>query len=63
MPEEGKENDTVRDGLFHEFGNILFFEPNENKYHCHTQAIIEDKETGEVLTLHPEFITFKKNGG
>lgn len=58
------QNDVVeitkeRDGYFHLFGNVPFYDATTGNYHDRIMAIVEDKTNGKVYNIYPEKLTFK----
>ena len=60
MPQNDVEEITKeRDGYFHLFGNVPFYDATTNSFHDRIMAIVEEKTTGKIYNIYPEKLTFK----
>lgn len=50
-----------REGYFHTWGNVPFWDAQESKWRDHIFAIVEESDTGKVYNVKPEFLTFCKD--
>ena len=47
-----------RKGWFHTWGNAPFYDAETSTWHDKTVAIVEEKETGKIHKVQPEFLNF-----
>lgn len=56
--EDYEELTKEREGWFHAWGNAPFYDPRTEIWHDKTVAIIEEKGTGKIHKVQPDFLTF-----
>jgi hypothetical protein len=56
--EDYEELTKEREGWFHSWGNAPFYDPHTEIWHDKTVAIIEEKGTGKIHKVQPDFLTF-----
>ena len=62
MPEdEIVELTNERNGYFHIFGNVPFWDAVSGSYRDRVMGIVEEAKTGKVFNVYPENIMFENN--
>ena len=63
LEDDGNDNNSVdvhkeRQGLFHRWGDVVWYDPNTEKYFQKTIAIVEETPTGIIHEVSPHCIKF-----